>query len=155
MEEGKDMVAGDNKKMKAALKAGDINTASLLTVFKYKPGTNTTEFNPSIMMVAENLKNVPGVKSGDVYLAQSRKLMMAGEMQYDHIDDVFAKKEINGWEFYTMNVTATFNGTAVKQVYLATVKDGFAIGLIYSFADDAQKANLEKWINTFDYYKKK
>ncbi len=155
MEEGKDMVAGDNKQMKAALKASEINTASLLTVFKYKPGTNTTEFNPSIMMVAENLKNARGVKSGDDYLAQSRKLMMAGQVKYDQIDETFAKRDINGWEFYAMNVTGTFNNIEVKQVYLATVKDGFAIGLIYSFADSAQKAELEKWINTIDYYEKK
>ena len=155
MEEGKDMVAGDNVKMKAALKAAEINSASLLTVFKDKPGTNTTSFNPSIMLVAENLKNAPGVTSGDTYLTHSRKLMMSGEMKYDHIDEEFEKKILNGWEFYKMNVAATYNGTEVKQIYLATVKDGFAIGLIYSFADEAQKAELEKWINTFDYYKKK
>jgi hypothetical protein len=150
MEEGKDMVAGDNKQMKAALTAGEINTATLLTVFKHKPGSAVAEFNPSIMMVAENLKNAPGVKSGDDYLAQTRKLMMLGEVKYDRIDEEFARKEINGWEFYTMNVEGTFNGIEVKQVYLATVKEGFAIGLIYSFADNAQKAELEKWINTLD-----
>ena len=155
MEEGKDMVAGDNKKMKAALKAGEINTANLLTVFKVKPGTNTNEFNSSIMMVAENLKNAPFITSGDKYLTQTRKIMMAGEMKYDHIDEVFKKKMINGWEFYTMHVVATFNGIEVQQTYLATIKDGFAIGLIYSYADEVQKAEIEKWINTFNYYRKK
>ena len=154
MEEGKNMVAGDNKNMKAALKASEINTAGLLTVFKDKPGTTAT-FNPSIMLVAENLKNAPGVKTGKEYLFHSRKLMLAGQMQYNHIDEDFAKREINGWEFYTMNVSANYSGVTVNQVYLATVKDGFALGLIYSYADEAQKAELEKLINTVDYYKKK
>jgi len=154
MEEGKNMVAGDNKNMKAALKASEINTAGLLTVFKDKPGTTPT-FNPSIMLVAENLKNAPGVKTGKEYLFHSRKLMLAGQMQYNHIDEDFAKREINGWEFYTMNVSANYSGVTVNQVYLATVKDGFALGLIYSYADEAQKAELEKLINTVDYYKKK
>ena len=155
MDEGKDMVAGDNVKMKAAIKAAEINTANLFTIFKQKPGSNTTEFNPSIMLMAENLKNAPGVRSGDAYLTQSRKVLTSGSMKYDSIDETFEKRMINGWEFYTMNVAINYNGVPVKQTYLATVKDGFAIGLIYSYGDDAQKAELEKYISTFDYFKKK
>lgn len=155
MEQGKDMVAGGNKSMKAAIKASEINTASLLTVFKQKPGTNTTEFNPSYMLVAENLKNAMGVKSGKEYLFQSRKIMMAGQVNYIHLDDTFEKRMINGWEFYIMNVVAEHQGVTVKQTYIATVKDGFALAFIYSFGNEAQHAELEKVINTIDFYKKK
>jgi hypothetical protein len=155
MEEGKDLVAGDDKMMKAAIKASEINTAGLLTVFKEKQGTNTTAFNPSFMLVAENLKNAPGVRSGKDYLGHSRKLMMAGQVKYSHLDETFEKRTINGWEFYTMNATVDIPGAIVKQVYLATVKDGFALGFIYTYGDEAQRAELEKVINTIDYYKKK
>ena len=154
MDEGQKIVAGDNENMKRALKASEINSAGLLTVFKYEQGA-AVAFNPSIMLVAENLKNAPGIKSGNEYLFHSRKLMVAGQIKYTRLDEKFEKRVINGWEFYVMNAAADYNGTTVSQTYIATVKDKFALAFIYSYADDEQKAELEKLINTIDFYKKK
>ncbi|KGO93401.1 hypothetical protein [Flavobacterium subsaxonicum] len=154
MKEGAEFVAGDNEKMKAAIKASEVNSASLLTVFQYKEGIAEI-FNPSFMLVAESLKRAPGVRSGEDYLSQSRKLLLSGQVQYKHIDENFKKVRVNGWEFYAMNLAIEMEGVSIYQTYMATVKDGFALCFIYSYNDEEQKAQLEKVVQSIDYYKKK
>ena len=154
MKEGADIVAGDNEKLKNAIKVSEVNSATLLTVFEYEDGV-AKMFNPSFMLLAESLKKAPGITTGEQYLFQSRKMLVAGQLKYDHIDEEFKKVRINGWDFYAMNATIAFEGVTVTQTYLATTKDGFALCFIYSYNDDEQKASLEKVVQSIDYYKKK
>lgn len=152
MEEGKEIAAGDNTMMKAKIKASEINSVNLLTVYQHKVGANV-EYNPSFMLVAENLKNFPNIKSGDQYLDNAKKLLTTSAMKITQIGDKYTKRTINGIDFHTMDVTMDVNGFPVYQTYMATVKDGFAIGYIYSYGDEAQKASLEKVTNSIAPYK--
>jgi hypothetical protein len=147
MKQGAEAVAGDNKRMKAALKASEVNTASLLTVFQHDPGA-AVEYNPNFMLVAENLKAFPGIKTGKEYLFQTRKILSTAQVNYTYMDEDFKKEDINGIEFYVMNVRIDIGGGTVQQSYLATVKDGFALGFIYSWHNDEEKAKLEKIKNS-------
>ena len=52
-----------------------------------------------------------------------------------------------------MNVVMDVNGIPVYQTYMATVKDGFALGFIYSYGDESQKAQLEKVTKSIAPYK--
>lgn len=152
MKEGQKVAAGDNEMMKAQIKASEINSANLLTVYQHKIGA-AVEYNPSFMLVAENLKNFPAIKSGDQYLDNAKKLLTSSAMKITHIDDKYAKKTINGLDFHAMNVTMDVNGVPVYQMYMATVKDGFALGFIYSYGDETQKTQLEKVANSIAPYK--
>jgi hypothetical protein len=153
MKEGADVVAGENENMKAAIKASEVNTANLLTVFQHDPGA-AVQYNPNFMLVAENLKAFPGVKTGKEYLFQTRKMLATAQVKYTHMDEDFQKIDLNGMDFYVMNVSIDFNGVNINQSYMATVKDGFALGFIYSWNDDAQKAQLEKVKNSLSPLKK-
>lgn len=54
MKTGKNLVAGDDAKMKAVIKASEVNSANLLTVYKYEIGS-AVDYNPSMAMMAENI----------------------------------------------------------------------------------------------------
>ncbi len=88
---GKDLVAGDDANMKAIIKASEINTANLISVFQYEVGS-TVDYNPSIVIVAENIINSPGIKTGSDYLFHAKKVMEQGQFKYQYLSDHFEKK---------------------------------------------------------------
>lgn len=149
---GKDLIAGDDKNMKAAINAAEINSANLLAVFKYEVGS-PVDYNPNLMLVAQNLKNTPGIKSGSDFLLQARKLLKQAQIQYDFIDEEFKKDIINNQEFYIMNCSQNFMGINIKQKCYSTIQDGFCLSAIVSFTDDEQKNDLENIINTMKFKK--
>jgi len=126
---GKDLVAGDDKNMKAVINAAEINSANLLAIFKHEVGT-AVDYNPNFMLVAENLKNAPGIKNGSDYLFQSRQLLKHSQIQYDYIDENFKKEIINNQEFYLMNCSLNYMGLNINQRYYSTIQNGFCISAI-------------------------
>ena len=147
---GKDMVAGDRENLKAAIHASEVNTANLLAVFEYEVGT-AVEYNPNFMLVAENLKNAPGVKTGSDYLFQSRRFLKQSQIHYNYIDEEFKKEIINNQEFYTMNCSMDYMGLNIKQIYYSTIKDRFCISAIISFINDEQENNLKRIISSMNF----
>jgi hypothetical protein len=149
---GKDLVAGDDKNLKAIINASEVNTANLLAVFQYEVGA-AVDYNPSFMLVAENLNNAPGIKTGSDYLFQARKLLKQSQVQYSYIDEEFKIEIKNSQEFYTMNCSIDYMGYKISQVYYSTIKDGFCLSAIISFINDEQKNNLEKIVNSMNFKK--
>jgi len=149
---GQELVAGDDENMKALIKASEINSASLLGVFKYEVGA-PVEYNPNFMLIAENLKNAPGIKTGSDYLFQSRKTLEQSQVKYDQIDQEFKREIINNQEFYLMNASINYMGLSIKQVYYSTIQNGFCLGIVISFIDDEQKMELDEIINSVRFIK--
>jgi hypothetical protein len=149
---GNDLVAGDNSTMKAVIKASEINTANLLMVFQYKTGA-AVDYNPGIMLIAENVKNFPGIETGNEYLFQARKLILQSQIKYDTIDSLFTKETIGGVDFYKMNTGIKYNAKDIKQTYYSTVTKGFSFNIIISYVTDKQKADLLKSVNSMKFGK--
>ena len=149
---GKELVAGDDKNMKAVIDAAEVNSANLLAVFKYEVGA-AVEYNPNFMLVAENLKNAPGIKNGSDYLFQTRKLMKQSQIKYDFIDEEFKKEIINNQEFFLMNCSINYMGLNIKQKYYSTIQNGFCLSAIISFINDEQENDLERIINSIEFNK--
>jgi hypothetical protein len=147
---GKDLLAGDNKNLEAIIEASEVNTANLLAVFKYEQGS-PVEFNPSVMVVAENLQNFPGIKSGRDYLFQTKKLLQQSQLKYEYHDKEFRKETINNQGFYLMNLSINF-GLEIHQTYYSTIKNGFSISVIITYSDDLQKNELENLIKTIRFH---
>lgn len=155
MKDGAEMAAGGDKAMEKTLKAAEVNSANLLTVFKHDLNTQPAgEYNPNYVIVAENLSKIPGIKTGADYLAQNKKLMQASQMPFSFIDSNFKKRTINGIEFDEMKAVMDVQGAKIQQVYLATIKDKFALGVIYSYMTEAEKAELEKVISSLGNFKR-
>lgn len=147
---GKTLVAGDNSKMKAILKASEINTANLLSVFQFEQGA-AVMYNPSITLIAENLKNFPGIKNGNDYLFHAKKLIEQSQFKYDYVDDKFSKEMIDGVEFYKMHTEVEYMGIDIKQIYYSTILKGFSFNAIISYNDDQQKQELLNLLNSMNF----
>jgi hypothetical protein len=150
METGKKMVAGDDENLQAVFDASEINSAFLLTVFKYEQGA-AVEFNPSISIIAENLKNYSGIKSGADYLFHTSRILAQSQVKYEHIDKEFVKEVINGTDFYTMHAEMNFMGQNIKQIYYSAIIKGFSFDVIISYADEDQKNELLSLINAMKF----
>lgn len=149
---GKKMVAGDDENLQAVIEASEINTANLITVFQYEVGT-AVDYNPGFMLVAENIKNAPGVKTGGDYLFQTRKILKQAQVSYNYIDNNFTKLSLDNQNFYLMNCSIDYSGIRIKQKYYSTIVNGFALTAIISYMTDEQKDSLEKIINSIKFSK--
>lgn len=149
---GKDLIAGDDENLKAALDASEINTANLLAVFKHELGA-VVDYNPGFILVAENLNNAPGIKIGSDYLFQSRKLLENSQMEFEHIDEEFSREVVSNRDFDTMNCTINYMGFMIHQKYYSTIQNGFSISVIISFSDEDQKQELEQIVNSLVFSK--
>ncbi|WP_417358304.1 hypothetical protein [Flavobacterium sp.] len=152
--EGRKIVAGGNENTEARIKASEINTASLLVVFKYDEEDDVMDYNANFMLVAENIKNATAIKTGEQYLNHAQKLIMGSALAITEIDKEFEKRTINGIDFYQMNMTVDIEGIPVYQTYLVTIENNFALSLIYSYLNEEQKNEIEeKAINTIKHKK--
>ncbi len=149
---GKEIVAGEDKKLQSVIKAYEINSANLLAVFQYELGS-AVEYNPNIMIVAENVTNAPGIKNGSDYLFQSSRLLKQSQFQYDYISEKFESEMINGTEFYKMDTRMNYMGLEIKQIYYSTITSGFSFNVIVSYINDDQKKILLESINSMIFEK--
>jgi hypothetical protein len=145
MERGSDLVTGDNKNLKSLFKASQVNTAYLLAVFKNEVGA-AVEFNPSFILVAENTKNLPGIKNGKDYLFHAEKLMKQTQMPYSSEREVFEKK-IGNSLFYVLETRLDYMGEIISQEYISTVKNGFTLSFIITYSNEEEKNELYEVIN--------
>jgi len=141
IETGKNIVIGDDTNMRAVIKASEVNIANLLAVSQYAKGA-AVEYNPSIVIIAENVKNTTGIKKGSDYLFHARRWMMQSQFKYDYLDEQFEKEIISGTDFYKMNAGVNFLGLDIKQIYYTTVLKGFCLNIVISFVNDKQKEEL-------------
>lgn len=149
---GTELVGGDDDNLKAMLKASEINTANLLTVFQYELGT-AVEYNPNIMIVAENIKNSPGIKTGSDYLFQSKRILEQGQFKYNYLSSEFESETIGGAEFYKMTALLKYMGLEIKQIFYSTILNGFSFNVIISYVSDEQKEELTDALNTMVFIK--
>ena len=149
-EKGTELAFGENKFKKAVVKASLINTANLLQAFQYELGA-PVDFNPNISIVAENISNTPGIKTGGDYLFHLRKMLKESLLDVEHVDENFEKETIGGrTDFYKMKVTINYLQKANQIVY-ATISNGFSLCIVITSNDEVQQQML-KTINTIKFH---
>lgn len=136
---GKELLS-DDKAVHKALDAAAVNTAYLITLFKYEMGS-PVDFNPSFVALAENMKAMPGVKTGKDYLFHATKLLLASDLNYK-IDDEVEQKQIGSKEFYVLNLMLTVNDKTIYQEYITTIVNGFALSFLLCYDNDDDKQML-------------
>jgi len=135
---GTDLLVGDNDEFQKIVDASLVNVAELFMVFKHELGT-TTEFNPSFLMNAENLKHFPNVKAVDDYLASAKDLLLQSNMQINFRSDYY-EVEIGNEKFMCMEIE---NGSfGIYQDYFVTLKRGFAVAFIVTYDNEEDKKEL-------------
>lgn len=148
VEEGSEIVYSEDEEIKTKIKASLINTANLLTLFKYELGAQVS-FNPSCAVIAENTNNYPGLQSGADYLKNVKELLIQTQMDYVFDEDLRERK-IGNSIFYIMHLELNYMGRTVSQDYLTTVINGFALSMVMSYSNDDEKAEIYQIIDSLE-----
>ena len=143
---GAEMVSGDDPASKAAVKASLKSTYDLLMVFKHPVGA-PVPWNPSLILVAENLRGSPGIKTGKDYLYHMTRFLINSPMDYK-IEQESAPLTLGGRKFYRSDLSVSITGQQTQQAYVSTVIQGYAISVILSWRSDEEKTVLEKALQT-------
>ncbi|MGS2725449.1 hypothetical protein ACU8DI_02490 [Psychroserpens sp. BH13MA-6] len=141
---GRELVNDDN--LKKALKASEINNASLFMAYKYPEGT-FIDYNPSFSLIAENVKNAPMVTSGKDYLIEAQKIMKQTQVNYDFDFDM-ERKQIGPHTFDVLNATGNYLDNEYQQQFMATITKDFCLLVVLSYKTEAQLAELESILGT-------
>ena len=142
---GEELVSEGNKELGAKIKAADVRTAILLTVFKNKTDSVTEKFNSSFIILSENLGGMP-IKKGSEYLSHSKEIMQQSNMSYQFAPS-YATEKIGNRDFDRMDVSLGGQSPNVHQSYYSLIDRDFALSVIISYEDEEQKAELKKIIN--------
>jgi hypothetical protein len=142
---GEELVSGNNKELGAKIKAADVRTAILLTVFKNNTDAVTDKFNSSFIILSENLGGMP-IKKGSDYLAHAKGIMQQSNMSYQFAPD-YASEKVGNKEFDRMDVSLNDQAGNVQQSYYSIINKDFALSIIISYADAEQKTELKDIIN--------
>ncbi len=139
LESGKQMAAGKDANLKAALDASELNSVPLLIIFKYPVGS-AVDFNPSFSSVAEKVSQMPGITRGSDYLFHVKKILQQAQMKYT-IADTIRTETVGGVSFDVLDATLSAGSLVVNQKYYTAIMKGYALSLIvtYSTPDDQKE----------------
>ncbi len=143
---GTDFLAGDDKNLKAIVKASELQTVNLFMVSQHPLGS-PVPFNPNVTAVAERIRHMPGIKSGKDYLYHARKLMESSALDASFTEEV-RNEQIGGYSFDIMTAEMNMSGASIKQQYYATVLKGYVLGVIISYSNDQDQAALKEILAT-------
>jgi hypothetical protein len=138
---GEKYIAKDNDAYQKELKkAIEINVAKMLAVFKYKLGS-TTNFNPSIVINAENLRENPDVNTSIDYLRFAKKALDQTAMQIEYVEEKH-KVKLGTENFGFLKLKNTLNGYEITQDYYVLLRHGFAVSFTLSYTNAEDKAEI-------------
>ena len=141
MKQGSKIVSGDNKNLKALLDASDMQSMNLLTAYQHPPGT-AVESNPSIIIIAEKIDHMPGIKRGSDYHFHTKKLMEQSALSVNFPAEIY-ETTLSGVSFDVLDIdyNSPQSGNYQKQ-YCTTLKN-YALLVIITYQDDEGQSRLE------------
>ncbi|WP_421890369.1 hypothetical protein [Marinoscillum sp.] len=139
---GKELIKSKNADFGEMLDLAMLQTVYLFGISQYEQGA-PVDYNPSFLMLAENLSNAPGVKKGEDYLFHTKNALKQTGMDYTFGEPY---DEVNG--FAVLSAELAYMGIKIKQHYVTKVSDGYALSCILSFTDDDQKGALYEMVNS-------
>ena len=142
--EGENLIAEKDKELAKKVKAGDISSAILLTVFRNRIDTVGNDYNSSFVILVENLGMMSGINKGDDYLAHAKTFLQQSGYKSP---TGFYSETIGNKKFDGMDVSMSSKGTEIKQSYYSTIAKHFALSIIISFVTDEQERELKNILN--------
>jgi len=139
MKTGFDIVTEGNDHLREAAKASEINTANLFAAFQNEIGT-TVEFNPSLLIIAENVSMFPEINTGADYLSNTKKILEGVNIAYEFLSEDFNLQTIDGLDFYTMDTKIEISSSEViYQSYFVSLINGFSFSIAITYATEEEK----------------
>jgi hypothetical protein len=149
MQQGSKIVSGDNKNIKAVMDAADLKSMNLLAAYAHPPGS-AVETNPSIIVVAEKIGHLPGIKRGSDYHYHTKKLMAQSPLSVSYPNEVY-EKSIGGVPFDVMEIKYDVpQGANYQKQYCTTMKN-YALLVIITYQDDDGLMRLDDILATIEF----
>ena len=145
-QQGMNVMAGDDKSMKAMLAASLKSSLPVFGFFDAPPGTPGKNVI-SLVGMAENIGALPGIKSGCDYLSHVRQMLAQSAPQYS-VREGCGKQTVNGAPLGVLVATTRVGNFTITQNYMACVKGEHAIGLVGSSFDAAGAAKIDAALQT-------
>ncbi len=145
VESGLQIMDGDKKTMDKLLDISKITTLNLLTAMQHPYGA-PVDFNPSILIIAENISTTPGIATGKDYQWHAQRALSVAmpSAELGPLNEI----DLNGVIFGVMDITSETMGIEVKQQYWSIVRDGFALSFVITYNDEDQYLLLKAMLNT-------
>ncbi|MNN05707.1 hypothetical protein D3C81_1184750 [compost metagenome] len=147
MEASAKIIAGDDESKKKQLDLASMKTLNLLVASQYP--LDSGQLGPSVVIVAEKVSLLQGVKNGKDYLEASKKFMIESQLPYDYKDITTTK--VGGKDMDMMQVTIENGDMVITQDYYSSIIDGYAFNIIITYADDAMKAETDKIVQSVSF----
>lgn len=135
MEVGTDVVTGGDTGKKAQFAAARRRTLNLVTGFEKPPGTPGV-FNNNIIILAERVKALPGIKRGADYLNLMKQSLAQSPMEYE-FDEIEKDLTIGTAKFDCLPMRLAMSGAVVHQRVYAVRMSDYVLGITCSYGDDS------------------
>jgi hypothetical protein len=132
-QQGADLVAGDSAERRAQLREAASKNINLLTMGKLIPAGDTTE--SALLIVGAEAVPTWLVRTPQEYVSQARRLLQSSAMPVT-VKEGTRNETIGGVEFVVLDVSSEQPGGLVRQHYYATLKKGYALFIISTFASE-------------------
>lgn len=127
---------GADPNFKAAAEAPQTTSIQLLSTFRHPPGTPGV-FNSSVMIMAERVKHLPGIRTGAEFCAQLKQGLGMTALKSDS-DNVESGLKIGSLDAYYLPARMKVGTTIVHQRYYATRHKDYVLVLIVSYTTDEE-----------------
>lgn len=138
---GRNVISGGDPNKQALVDASMQRTLNLVTVYRYPPGTPASS-NPNIILMAENVRALPGVRNGADYLHHVRVGLQGSKLRYE-FDPIEEGISIGRLRAHCLPVQLVVGGNRIHQRYYATRSGGYVLSVILTFRDDEEFKTLE------------
>lgn len=122
----------------------DLTSMTLLMVSKYELGS-PVEFNPSLMIMVEDVSMYPGVKMGSDYLFQLKRQFKNSNLNFTLAAD-YGSTELNGSKFDILECLKDDSNTHLD--YICSIQKRFAFCYIITYSNEEEKNELMSIIHT-------
>ncbi|UCG05551.1 MAG: hypothetical protein JSV83_16780 [Desulfobacterales bacterium] len=146
MRQGSKVAAGDNRNLKAALNAADLDNLNLLAAYEHAPGTPVST-NPGIMVIAEKVKHMPGIKQGRDYHYHSKKMMQMSNMNISFTEEIY-EELIDDVPFDVMEMQINVGNIVIMQKQYVTIMNGYALLVGITYQDEEGLYKLQDILQT-------
>jgi hypothetical protein len=133
-EDGAALVAGDSAERREQLREAVAKNVNLITMGKMITAASGASESVVLIVGAEA---VPAwlIKTPQEYIGQARRLLQSSAMKVN-VAEGTRSETIGGVEFAVLDVSSEQPGMVVRQHYYATLKKGYALFIISTFASE-------------------
>lgn len=139
-EKGRESIKTGNAQTNAQIDSSVDNTVNLLTLFKYEVGAST-DFNSSFICGAEWL---PRAMNANQYLSNAKRVLEMSQQPGQYFYKPFTTETVGGESFTVMEV----GNSSLSQKYYVSMKKGYALFFILTYASDEDEAILRQAIRS-------